>query len=190
MSKRCFTAEEHAARALADRCDECLLVRMTEPGPRPVPELIAVHAGPSAFLPSEPGPPVWEGDGRTGLLSSAYARDWDVFLEREPEVPPHPAPEISSRDNVLPVEKKAVLDLQAFAAERGWSSMVQYARGSRPHAKTAAPGPQRDSLAVKLQNGGRFALAVYREGASAWAWDTLYVDGKRCETITQLKELL
>ena len=86
---------------------------------------------------------------------------------------PYPAPEITSEDGVAGPDKRAVVAMCKLAQDYGWTVRVTYARGCYPHASTGRPGPQRDSLAVRMARGPERAVAVYRSG-STWSWDTLW----------------
>jgi hypothetical protein len=90
-----------------------------------------------------------------------------------PEPDPYPAPEITSRDGIPGPAKAAVASLVALAERLGWTTITTYARGCLPHATHGRPGPVRDSLAVRMVNGDRRAVAVYRDQGSSWKWDLL-----------------
>jgi hypothetical protein len=91
-------------------------------------------------------------------------------LEREP----YPEPAVSSRAAVTGPDKRAVGDMTRLADQHGWSVLVTYARGCFPHAATGRPGPEKDSLAVRMERGRECAVAVY-VGGSTWSWDTLSI---------------
>jgi hypothetical protein len=123
-------------------------------------------------------------------MELTYDRTWPELDQAAPE--PYPAPEITSRDQVSGPVKSAVSDLVRYAEALGWSVVVTYARGHLPHATTGRPGACRDSLAVRMQRAGHYAVAVYREG-STWSWDSMWILGngvRQCATITALKEAL
>lgn len=87
---------------------------------------------------------------------------------------PYPEPEVTSRMGIEGPERKAVTDLIKLARMFGWMVTVTYARGCFPHGTTGAPGPVKDSLAVRLTRvGGWRAVAVYAGSDKSWAWDTL-----------------
>ncbi len=92
---------------------------------------------------------------------------------------PYPAPEVTSRDGHPVPEKGAVSRVLTLALGKGWDADVTYARGHLPHATTARPLTCRGSIAVRLTRDGVRAVAVYREGSSSWAWDTMYVGTQR-----------
>lgn len=187
-SEKCFTATQCAARS---SCGPCLTARAVTPGPRDVtpvyPSLDPWHypvaCGPSGFLPAVSAPPTEYVPGANPSPALSFARPPLKTLSE------YPMPEVTSRDDVPGPEKRAVRDLEAYAAEQGWRTWVTYARGSAPHATTGRPLAVRHSLAVRMIRGQERAWAVYREG-STWAWDTLYVNGKGFETITAFKEAL
>lgn len=142
------------------------------PLPSPDPWSYPVYCGPSALTRPRPAlPPV------------SMAR-----LEPEPERP-YPAPEVTSRDGAPVPEKQAVSDLTQHAVLKGWTVVTTFARGCPPHATLGTPLAVRDSIAVRMFRETEQAVAVYN-GGSTWAWDTLYVNGRRHETITALKEAL
>jgi hypothetical protein len=87
----------------------------------------------------------------------------------------YPAPEVSSRQGMVHSAKKAVWELETLARTLGWSVETTYARGCFPHATTGAPGPVKDSLAVRMTRGAVRAVAVYVGAGKTWAWDTLAV---------------
>jgi hypothetical protein len=191
FSEKCFTASQHAARPLSDRCTECLVARKVTPGPRDVtpvyPSLDPWHypvaCGPSGFLPAEAGPPTEYVPGANPSPELSFARPPLKVL------PDYPAPEVTSREGRSGPEKRAVQDLEAYARERGWKAWTTYARGHAPHATHGTPLKVADSLAVRMMRGQERAWAVYR-GGSTWSWDTLYVNGCKHESITAFKEAL
>lgn len=140
--------------------------------PSPDPWSYDVFCGPSALVRPQ-----------RALPSVSMAR-----LEPAPERP-YPAPEVTSRDGAPVPEKQAVADLAQHAVFKGWAVVTTFARGCPPHAKLGTPLAVRDSIAVRLSRGKEWAVAVY-SGGSTWAWDTLYVNGRRHETITAFKEAL
>jgi hypothetical protein len=86
----------------------------------------------------------------------------------------YPVPEISSRDRAAGPDKRAVRDMVHLAEAYGWAVEVTYAKGCFPHAGTGRPGVPKESLAVRMERGRDFAVAVYVSGA-AWSWDTLSI---------------
>lgn len=87
---------------------------------------------------------------------------------------PYPEPEVTSRDGVAGPTKSAVESMVRAARAHGWAVEVTYARGCFPHATTGRPGPVKDSLAVRMEQGRDSAVAVY-VGGSTWSWDTLLI---------------
>ena len=86
----------------------------------------------------------------------------------------YPAPLVTSREGVPGPAKPAIRDMVSKAEAAGWSVQVTYARGWWPHARTGAPGTApKESLAVRMQRAGQWAVAVY-VGGSTWSWDTLW----------------
>lgn len=65
---------------------------------------------------------------------------------------------------------RAMVKLKQDMEAAGWSTLVQYAHGSMPHAVTARPLAPHPSWALRLARGGVGAVAVYRGGS----WDTMY----------------
>lgn len=187
--KKCVTAGQHAERR--DRCDECLAARLTTPGP-----LASSGVGPPAWFPIpapiEEPPPVWAGEGFMPIDPSAYARDWDAFLEREPEAPPFPAPVVTSQDGGEVPDKIAVRRVVSAAEGAGWTAVLTYACGHVPHATTGRPSDNpKDSIAVRLSRGQEVAFAVYTNTSrSTWSWGTMYVNRFRKADITEFEEAL
>lgn len=68
--------------------------------------------------------------------------------------------------------KPAVDTLRAFAEARGWSVRMTHAKGCFPHAAHGTPGPQLDSLALRMSLRGHRVVAVYKAG-STWTWTTI-----------------
>lgn len=122
-------------------------------------------------------------------MTDSFYAGGGIGLGPRPPVPPapaYPAPSVTSRDGAMGPSKAAVEDLQALAPRFGWSVLVTYARGCFPHASTGRPGPERDSLAVRMERGREAAVAVY-VGGSSWSWDTLSIlRGGRIERYPQV----
>lgn len=100
--------------------------------------------------------------------------EWDRLHPAAPD--PYPAPAVSSRDGVIPIDPPtAFIALQVVAEAAGWDTLVQYARGHYPHARTARPGAAaRESLALRLRRADESAVAAYVAGSKTWSWDYLY----------------
>lgn len=109
-----------------------------------------------------------------------------AVAEREP----YPAPVVSSRDGVAGPDKKAVRDLARLAQAYCWTVEITYAEGCFPNAVNGSPGAVKPSLAVRMERGREFAVAVY-VGGSVWSWDTLRIlRGGRIERRQQIGEFL
>lgn len=103
---------------------------------------------------------------------------------------PYPVPEIPAHITDDYMGKRAVLMTVALARSLGWDVVVTRARGCWPHRTTGAPGPQRDSLAVRMRRDGIPAAAVYVQGTSTWAWETLMVGMIKYPTMKLFQEAI
>ncbi len=87
---------------------------------------------------------------------------------------PHPAPEVSSRDEEPggALYPSAVLKMAQRAREAGWDVVQQYARGAFPHATTGRPTAVRDSYALRMRHlsTGALAVMVYRDKGWSSVW--------------------
>lgn len=106
----------------------------------------------------------------------------------------HPAPQVSSRDEVVArcSTPAPVLDLGAGAVLAGWEVRTQYARGNGLHSRLGTPLGVVDSWAVRLQLGSKHAVVVYEKGTSG-GWKSVWIFGPELPWfggagITELKE--
>jgi hypothetical protein len=110
-------------------------------------------------------------------MTDSFYAGGGIGLGPRPEPPardPYPAPLVTSDQGVTGPDKRAVKALTELCRPFGWDTVVTYAEGCFPHATTGQPGPPRPSLAVRMERGREFAVAVY-VGGSTWSWDTLSI---------------